>query len=181
MERPYTHWHWAFSEREIDILVEQIKNHNQGFSNPIDRRRVPQVVQDYGKERGLFAIGEDNRWYYAGGWMRGGANALAMSPFDTVRDAPIEALWRLIEPLIGPSGSIGHSINRDRRWRELNVYELDDSRDDHYHRQKQQRAEKERFEALHRMAQYNYISFQAAGTVWDIRTRPVADRLQSGW
>ncbi len=168
--RPYTFSVWAFTDREIDIVVDHVLQYNRGFSRPIDRRRVPRTVQEYGISRHLFipgfVPGNNGRWYYS--------SSIIGGTFDTGSDTPVESLWRMVNPMIGPEGTVGYSINRDERWKTLNIWPLNERRD----QRGQAYAARDRWDVLCRLAQHGYIWFDAAGTIWDIRTRPVADRWQ---
>lgn len=74
-------------------------------------------------------------------------------------DLPVEVLWHYVKPMVG--SGIGFSITKDPRWNKLDVY---------YRGQRHfnDNALREMERILTQLDTYGYITFLAAGSVWEI-------------
>ena len=156
-----------FSDKEIDQIVEMVKNWGGGDTSPIDRRKVSRQVMRWAEGWGLVKRGSDmcdwdgsvpwfvkdaGRFYYSSG-----------QDFMGVWVLPQEALWRLVEPMVRDRR--GHSITRDSRWNELNIYAEGQTG-------WSARALGEMIRVLCILDQWGYLVFQYAGSVWAITLTP---------
>lgn len=158
---------YDFSDKEIDQIVQMVKDWAAGSERPIDRRRISRQVLRWAETWGLARRGADmrdwrgelpwfvedaQRFYYTGGKDFWGAWVL-----------PQEALWRLVEPML--QDSRGRSIARDRRWNELGLYaEGQAGWND--------KALDEIVRVLVGLDQWGYLVFQYAGSTWVITLTP---------
>ena len=137
-----------FTSHEIDQIVRIIQECGAGRLLPIDRRHYSKQVLRYAEHWGLLAKHDDGRLY-------------AQYRFSPVHDVPIEALWRVIEPMLQGQQTIGFSITKHPAWETLNIWpqgkrhasneSLDEQRD-----------------VLNMLCQHGYILFQYAGSVWEV-------------
>lgn len=141
-----------FTSAEIDQLVRLAFDISRGVSK-LDARKYSRNVRRWLE-----------RWHYAektrDGFM---VTRLLTSAFGN-EWLPVEALWRIVAPMLGESRSIGHSIRRNRDWAALNLFSADQHlfspRDEHV-----------MYETLALLAQFGYVYFQAAGSVWETTER----------
>jgi len=94
----YTHYHFQFSDKEIDQLVALVPAWIQG--QKIDQRKLTRQVRNFAVRYGLVPALH-------------GEYVLTTAP-DTIYDLPTEVLWRLVKPIIGRHS--GYTIVADPAW-----------------------------------------------------------------
>lgn len=160
---------WDFSDTEIDQIVKLIDLASS--LNPLDRRRYTRQVQEFALSRNLVY------------WQcRHGIQGRTWAPYppldeckdcrredwrlyaepsrwDPSQDLPVEALWRIVDPIIGER--TGFSIARQRNWQRLNIWEEGSK----YATERDYLA---KLQVLNKLFFHRYIIFQYAGSVWQI-------------
>lgn len=126
---------FVFSSDEIDQIANLMSAWVANLK--IDQRKLSKQVRKYARSFGLVpARGE-----------------FVMSVnVDPLNDLPIEALWRLVKPMIEKSS--GYSIIKDRAW----AHSLNLNKDDIAGREA----------ILYKLDRAGYINFNAIGSIWRI-------------
>ncbi len=155
----YTFSVYQFSDHEIDQIVALVKLWAKGDRFvPVDGRKFSNQVKDWAVARDLLEK-KNNRLYITSCSGFQNKNGAVFTPRG---NTPIEALWRLIEPMIPEEGAIGYSITNDERWFE----NLGIATNNHPHVVPSEVEEKENILLL--LTSHGYIDFNMAGTVWAI-------------
>ena len=180
---------WDFDDKEIDQIVNLVKIWAGGSTNPIDRRKYTKDVLYWAKRYNLIELGENIKdWDYKSKkevhpWYvkRGGKNRYYTTrgkDFEPFYGLPVEAMWRMVEPMLEKGK--GYSITKSKEWCNFGIYCAQDS-----YFNKIDEYEKEYGSGAHltygqtkylpymrnilgKLANYGYIIFQYAGTIWQV-------------
>lgn len=139
---------YDFSDKEIDQICTLVDHWGRGAILPIDKRKYTKQVLEYAVGWGLVET-KYRRLHFTYG------------RFNPVHDVPVEALWRLIRPLLNREGATGFSVTKRQEWQFLNIYPEG-------HKHARQRDFEAKMEVFDRLMQYGYVFFQHAGSVWNI-------------
>lgn len=142
---------YGFSDKEI----EQVCTLTRRWANcdhwlPIDARKFTKQVKEYALNW-LLLEKKKGRLYISGN-----------SSFNPRYDLPIEALWRLVSPMIKKDGTAGYSIINDGAWRNLGL-----APQNSIHAVERELTEKENI--LIELSTHHYIDFYMAANCWSIR------------
>lgn len=141
-----------FASKEIDQLLWVAAELVSGVST-IDARRLSPKVRRWLEH-----------WNYCEKTPAGFAfTSLACGQYSSSW-LPLEALWRVVSPMLGDSRSAGHSICKNHGWRVLNVFSADQAL-------YSTRDEETIADVLATLDSYGYIYFQSAGSVWEVTER----------
>jgi hypothetical protein len=142
---------FEFNTREIDQIVEILVSCNQGRINVFDARKISKQVKDYALSWGILIKNEEGRIF-----------CRSYSVPFWHREVPVEAIWRMVQPMFEGQEYKGHSLANNRGWLDLNIYPED-------HRNHTQRDMDQIIDILSYLEQYGYISVLMGGSVWEIR------------
>lgn len=171
---------WEFTSKEIDQIVALVKLWTNGSILPVRRAGYSKQVIEYAVRYGLLIERAKSknvtpRLYTAEG--------IAFSNVPGFGNLPIEAVWRLVEPMLAGKESIGYTIVYHKGWQHLNIFPQ--PRPDEF-RAKTTSEDWKRILArdletatsiLLRLSGHHYINFQMAGSIWRIEREPVENRL----
>lgn len=141
---------YIFSEQEIEQIVVLTKQWANGSCLPVDARKFSKQVRMWACHWSLLVKREDNRLYFTSGNL-----------FDPRYYLPVEALWRLVSPMLRQDGITGYSIVNNPQWKHLNIYTQNS-------RFATERDLQEKEDILLELSTHHYINFQMAGDVWSI-------------
>ena len=194
----YKHSVYDFDNKEIEQIAEMVRFYSLGNPNDfigingeIDRRKVSKQVFNWARNCNLIGQGKDitdykgetpywvkskSRWYI---W--GKVNNIH---FDAFYSAPIEAIWRIISPILKEHHGF-YSIISDKRWVDLCVWNYgsnewnrkNEARVEHYndHRTFGESVYLPKmYEYLALLARAGYIIFQHAGDIWRVEVNAKA-------
>lgn len=159
---------YVFDDKEIDQIVELVRRYSSGSTVPIDKRKVSRQVVEWGLNWNLLQRGQALRtwdgktpWYVKKYGV--GRVYLSSGVFSPRWNLPVEALWRLVKPMVMEHS--GFSITKNRGWYDLNIYPTTDE-------SHSERDLEEMWEILAYLHQYHYIRFSSAGNIWQIVPTP---------
>jgi len=190
----HKHWHWEFSDKEIDQIVELASHYGSGKQTglmnrwqALDMRKVSKKVFEWAKASNLIKLGRDmvdcfgkHRWYVK----EGGLDRWYISDghqFSYVHYLPPEAMWRMVSPILD-RGKGYHTITSAKEWQNFGIWCSQDKEWDKIDEYKMLKEEVEipysqtRFipfmiDILNMLSSWGYIWFQYAGTVWQVTIR----------
>jgi hypothetical protein len=138
-----------FSSKEIDQICELVKRWAKGDAClPVDARKLTKQVKEYALHWNLLERRE-GRLYITTGYA-----------FNVCYSLPIEALWRLVQPML-KEGITGYSIVNSPMWMALGI-----APQNNRFATEQELHEKEHI--LLELSAHHYINFQMAGSIWRI-------------
>lgn len=140
---------YSFSGKEIDQIVSLVREWSSGRILPLDQRRYTRQVLEYAYCWRLLDKRDDGRL------------VCGTSRFSVCYDLPIEALWRLVEPMLHGQRSIGRSIASHTFWLNLNIYPQG-------HSHATDATLQEQIDVLNILARHGYLLVQMAGSIWEI-------------
>ena len=143
---------YTFTGREISQIATLMAAWTSGRILPIDQRRYSKQVLQYAEGWRLLDRRADGRLVPGEG------------RFHVCCDLPVEALWRLVEPMLGDQRSCGRGIARDPGWLILNIWPEGDKR-------ASETSLQEQIDVLDHLARHNYVRVQMAGSIWRIERR----------
>lgn len=144
---------YTFSEQEIEQIISLVKRWAKSdIWFPIDARTLTRRVKEYAVSWDLLEK-RDGRLYLTGG-----------SKFSPRYNLPVEALWRLVLPMLRTDGVTGYSIVNNKLWEVLDIYPQNS-------RGASDRDLEEKIGILGELSAYQYIYLQMAGSVWSITRR----------
>lgn len=137
-----------FSDKEIDQICALVKRWVQGYTSPIDARKFTKQVREWGIAWGILAK-KHGRLYTQG------------DGFSALHNMPVEALWRMVEPMLREDGTTGYSVVNNKGWDLLNIYPQNS-------KYASGRDLDAKIDVLLKLSQWHYIHFQMAGSTWAI-------------
>ena len=140
---------FSFSDTEIEQIITLVKSWTNGAILPVKRTTLTKKVIQYAIGWKLLEEREGKLYFPQ------------YSVFNPVYDLPIEALWRMVAPMVRTEGQTGYSIVNNPGWDMLNIYPQ-------MSRHASDRDLEAKIDALLKLSQYHYIHFQMAGTTWCI-------------
>ena len=159
--RHWDQWHCTqFTDAEILKLIMFMERVSAGCDK-IDGRILPKEVL-------RFLL----RWQYLEKTKHGFiVTALARAQYGN-EWLPVEALWRIVSPMLGPEActvstsnrSIGYSIRKHAGWKTLGYW----TAEQHLYGERDERGIEATLDLL---ALHGYIWFLQSGTVWEITER----------
>jgi hypothetical protein len=181
---------WNFSDKEIDQIVDLVKIWVSGSTNPIDRRKYTKDVLYWATRYNLIIMGKDvKEWdyqaekethpWYVKKWGKNRYYTTGGSDFDCEYGLPVEALWRLTQPIF-KNGKGFSTITKSKEWHNLNTYCSQDSTwdtIDEYEKEygsglhltnAQTRYLPYMRKILNKLSAYGYLIFQYAGSIWQV-------------
>lgn len=126
---------WDFDAKEIQQIVGLMIAWVANLK--IDQRKLSKQVRKYARAYGLAPAN--------------GEFVLSVN-IDPLNDLPVEALWRLVRPMIEKSS--GYTIVNDRAW----AHSLNLDKDDIAGREA----------ILYKLDRAGYITFNSSGSIWRI-------------
>lgn len=156
----YTFSVYDFSEKEIVQICELVKRWSHGdVWLPIDARRYTKQVKEWGICWHLLEYRRGNRLHLTSCLSYQNVSGAIFNPRYNL---PIEALWRLVSPMLRDDGATGYSIVNNNLWMEhLGIAPQN-------HRFATSRELEEKEDILLLLSAHHYLTFQMAGTVWNI-------------
>lgn len=140
---------FSFSDKEVDMICELVKNWVSGYLTPIKRATITKQVEKYAIAYNLLQ-------------QRSGRLYLATNTgFNPVYDLPVECMWRLVQPMLKADEQTGYSIVSHGNWEHFNLYPQK-----HYHAS--DRDLEAKIEVLCKLDAYHYIYFHMAGSTWAV-------------
>lgn len=154
--RTYAFGYMEFTDQEIDQIVTLVQMFTQGRLLPVSRKSFTGKVVTYALHWKLLVIGDKGK-------ETGKLCFPVMSgSFDVRYDIPVEALWRLVKPMLSEADAVtGYSIVNHPGWSLLNIYPQKS-------RHASERDLVAKFDILVTLSTHHYINFQCAGDVWSI-------------
>jgi hypothetical protein len=161
----YKHHSFDFTDHEINQIVALLRAFmTHDLRKPVDARRLSRQVRDWATGMGYL------EWRNASGkcycWDKG---ARLYYP-DQLRYGffidliPIEAVWRVVAPMLEQSR--GYGIIRNKAWETLNINPVRGWVETEPASREQ--AIKEIQEVLIRLQMWGYLYYQYAGSIWAI-------------
>lgn len=148
----------AFTEKELEQLCSLTKRWTMGDCFcPIDARKFTRQVKRWACSYWLLEQ-RGKRLYITSPSSYKNQSGFVFHP----QLLPIEAIWKIVQPMIGENESIGWSIGNKPEWETLDIY----PRKSKYHSDRDEQA---MINILLLLSGHHYINFQIAGSVWDIR------------
>lgn len=193
----FTYSIWDFSDKEIDQIVEIVKEWGTGSSElfnghgALDRRKISKQVFKWAKSRYLIQQGSEILTWRNGDFehpyyvQRGGINrwySVSSSTdrrFDARYDMPQEAIWRMLEPIF-EQGKGHWTITNSSVWRQFGIWCASDrewNRKEEIEGKKHLTLGEARYipfikDVLNVLEKWGYIWFQYAGSVWQVTLTP---------
>lgn len=141
---------YSFSSKEIDQICELVKEWSMGRMLPVDARKLSKQVKEYALNYCLLER-KNGRLYITAGYR-----------FNIHYNFPIEALWRLVQPMLREDGTAGYSIVNNALWMQnLGIAPRNS-------RFATERELEEQESILLELAASHYINVQMAGNAWSI-------------
>jgi len=180
--RTYTFGWYTFTEGDLDLMAQIIREWNRGEILPSSDVRRKLTVSKHGAVRrwaesesiigyGTSLASHRRRLVYMTSEQRGWRR------FSLISQLPVEVLWRLVKPMLRTDGATGFSVTAHEAWLDLNVY----PRRHRFYGEDDRRVQED---VLFELATHRYITFQALADVWEIRECDDTDRWYhegDGW
>lgn len=140
---------YTFTSREIDQIIALVREWSGGRIMALDARTLSKQVRAYAQRWNLVEKRDDGKLYCGSQYL------------SVTHDLPLEALWRLVEPMMNGQQSIGFSIATNVTWLQLGIWPYG-------HRHSSEASLSEQVDVLLRLQQYGYLLVQMGGSIWNV-------------
>jgi hypothetical protein len=185
-DRTYKWEHMEFTSKEIDLIVKLVHQWTGG-SRTVNASYLTDNVKAWGLTAGFWAYEckhgvwdrfgwdcEECRTAYPKSrkWRLKFPQFSSQTHFEPRLYLPAEALWRIVrDEILEGREHVGYSVNKSRGWLALDIYP-----EGHRWDGRPTKSYLERCEIMGMLHSADYIHFQAAGDIWDIRVNEEGPR-----